>query len=85
MYKTCQIRANFPLRFLIRNICYNQEQNLCNNVKKSSEIEQNERTLGSAFILVLTTRTNVLVLKKRLSTTLGFHPFLRHFQHFLLS
>ena len=60
-------------------ITYNHGEKLRNNVKKSSKIRQDEKTLTSVFAA----STEVLFLEGRLGTTLFLHPFLRFSQFFL--
>ena len=54
---------------------YNHIQRLWKNVEKSSKIEQDEKTLISAFALFLTTSTKALFLERSLGTRFCFHLF----------
>ena len=60
-------------------ISCNRGQNLWSNVKKSSKIGQDEKTLIPVFVSFLTTSAMFYFWKEDL------HPFSRHFQYFLIS
>ena len=55
---------------------YNHAQNLRSNVKKSSKIGQDEKTLISVSAQFVTTSTKFLFMERRLETRLCLLPFL---------
>ena len=71
--------------FKRQSMIYISGQNICSNVKKSSKIRQEEKTLISTFTQFLTAITKVLFLGRRLDTRLCIHPFFRFFKYFQIS
>ena len=58
---------------------YNPRQNTWNNVKKSSKISRDCKTLVSIFVYFLTAINKVYFLEQKLGTRLYLHPSLKSF------